>query len=331
MTIKDVAKAAGVSVSAVSRYLNGGSLSAEKAARIAQAVEETGYRPNQAAQTLRSGSVRQVGIIVPKIHSQSVSQVLAGVVSVLEARGYMTTLGSTNARDEKELAYLEMMQTNQVAGIILMATTLTPAKLEAYRSCKVPLVLTGQSFPGIPCVYHDDYNAMKELTARMITGGRKRLCYIGVTEKDQAAGIQRRIGVQDAMKEAGLDGENLPRLVGDFTLDSGYSCMTELLAMEPRVDGVICATDRIAQGAMRALREKGRRVPQDVWVAGVGDNWADIISQPQLTTVRLYHQQCGAEAAGMLLQMLEAAGEELPLRQTKLGYTILERESTGRL
>jgi len=99
-----------------------------------------------------------------------------------------------------------------------------------------------------------------------------------------------------------------------------------LLDEVPDLDGVVCATDRIAQGAMTALREQGRRIPEDVSIAGVGDNWADTVSSPQLTTARLYHVQCGVEAARLLLQMIDSDTPE-PVRQIQLGYTIVERGS----
>ena len=98
MTIKDVARLAGVSPAAVSRYLNGGSLSEEKRVQVREAIRTTGYRPDVAAQTLRTGRVNQVGVIVPKIHSDSVSQVSAGISGALAQQGYLTLLGSTGSQ-----------------------------------------------------------------------------------------------------------------------------------------------------------------------------------------------------------------------------------------
>lgn len=327
MTLKEVAELAGVSPSAVSRYLNGGPLSEDKSVRIRQAIEQTGYRPNAVAQTLRTGKLRQVGVIVPKIHSVSVSQVTAGIESVLSARGYLTMLGCSGGDDLQELRYLEMMQSNHVAGIILMGTTLTPAKADAFRSCRVPLVITGQNFPGLPCVYHDDFDAAKELAARLIQRGRRRLVYLGVDERDAAVGLARRKGVQAALREAGLDGQQLPRSAGDFTPDSGAAEMRRLLEQHPDLDGVICATDAIAHGAMLALRAAGRRLPEDVSIAGFGNSWFNEFSQPRLTTARLFQEECGRDAAGILLQMLEHDAPGSPVRKVALGYSIVERGS----
>lgn len=327
MTLKEVARLAGVSPAAVSRYLNGGSLSEEKSQRIRQTIEATGYRPNQAAQTLRTGHFKQIGVIVPRIESFTVSRVISGINEGLAARDYMPVLGCTNLRDDLELQYLDMMQANHVAGIILMGTSVTPEKVDAFRACAVPLVITGQNVPGLPCIHHDDYNAMKELTSLVLARGRRKLAYLGVSEEDPAAGIARRQGAQDALREAGLDPAALLCLQSGFSIESGYCAAQQLLEQRPDVDGVLCATDKIAHGAMQALKAAGKRLPQEVSIAGVGENWANRISTPQLTTVHLYHQECGRVAAAILLEMIEQRQKSKQARQIKLGYTLVERAS----
>ena len=103
MTIKDVAQLAGVSPAAVSRYLNGGPLSKDKKERIAQAIEETGYRPNMMAKTMRTGRVRQVGVIIPRIFSESVNQIMDGITEELLEKDYMTVLGYSDKVRDREL------------------------------------------------------------------------------------------------------------------------------------------------------------------------------------------------------------------------------------
>ena len=115
----------------------------------------------------------------------------------------------------------------------------------------------------------------------------------------------------------------------------------ELLAEDPAIDAVMCATDVIAHGAMKALKETGRSIPGDVSIAGVGDNWADLMSEPTLSTVKLQQRQCGREAARMLLRLIgEEAGDDSrggdressedpgnSAEHIMLGYTIIERDS----
>ena len=328
MTISDIAKMAGVSSAAVSRYLNGGPLSEQKRAVIREVVEKTGYRPDTAAQTLRTGRVNQVGVIAPSISSQSVGQLTAGIASELDARNYLMLLGNTELDEQRELGYLTAMQRNHVAGIILMGSYYSPQLARAFKNCRVPLVVTGQRFPDVPCVYNDDRSAARELAERMLQRGRKQLVYIGGTERDQATGIARRQGVQDAMNAAGMDGSQLPRICcSAFTMEEGERCMTELLTCCPHLDGVVCLTDTVALGAMRALKKAGRTVGQQVSLAGIGDSWVGDVVEPGLTTVRFYQKQVGEEAARMLLQMLEQAEPNAPVRQTTLGYTVVERGS----
>lgn len=331
MTIKEVAELAGVSSAAVSRYLNGGSLSEEKRSRIRRTIEETGYHPNLVAQTMRTGHIRQIGVIVPKVHSDSVSQVTAGIARQLRQRGYVTLLGSTDHEEGGALGYLDIMQNNQVAGVILMGTCLTPILSDAMRECRVPLVVTGQNYPGFPCVYHDDYNAVRELTKLMLARGHDRVAFLGVTEKDVAAGQHRRQGALDAVREAGLDPDAVPVVVCEFTAESGYLRMKELLKRHPELNGAVCATDTIALGAMKALREQGRKIPEEFGIAGVGDSWACSTAVPELTSAHLYFRECGEDAAALLLSLIErqeeeAAGE-MPMRQMMLGYKIIERGS----
>ena len=339
MTIKEVARLAEVSPAAVSRYLNGGPLSKEKKERIARAIEETGYRPNLVAKTMRTGKISQIGIIVPRIFSESVNQIMDGIAEELLKRDYLTLLGYADTRQDREIQYLEMMQSNRVAGIILMGTTLSDIKKTSLERCTLPIVITGQRYDGFCCVYSDDRNGVRDMTSRMIQKGRKRFAYIGVLEEDAAAGLMRREGFHEALREAGMETENVPLKIAEFTAESGYKAMTELLEEHPDLDAVMCATDIIAHGAMKALKERGKRIPDDVSIAGVGDNWADLVSDPALSTVKLQQRQCGIEAARMLLKLIdiksgeaeESAEPEAAAgstdRHIMLGYQIIERES----
>lgn len=296
MTISDIAKMAGVSSAAVSRYLNGGPLSEQKREAIREVVEKTGYRPDAAAQTLRTGRVNQIGVIAPSISSQSVGQITAGIASELDQQNYLILLGNTELDEQRELGYLTAMQRNHVAGIILLGCYYSPQLARAFKACRVPLVVTGQRFPEVPCVYNDDRSAARELAQRMLACGHRRLVYIGGTEKDQAVGLARRQGVQDALNAAGLD-------------------------------GVVCVTDTVALGAMRALRAAGCAIGTQVSLAGIGDSWVGGVVEPGLTTVRFYQKQVGVEAARMLLQMLEHPENGGPVRQTTLGYSVVDRGS----
>ena len=246
----------------------------------------------------------------------------------LDAQNYLLLLGNTELDPQRELGYLAAMQRNHVAGIILLGSYYSPQLALALKNCRVPVVVTGQRFPEVACVYNDDRSAARELAQRMLEHGRRHIVYIGGTERDQATGVQRREGVQDALNAAGLDGDALPRICCTaFTMEEGERCMKELLACCPALDGVVCVTDTVAFGAMRALKQAGRKIGADVSLAGIGDSWAGSMTEPGLTTVQFYQKQVGEEAARMLLQMLEEKEPGGPVRQVTLSYRVVERGS----
>ena len=326
MTIKEVAELAGVSTAAVSRYFNGGSLSDEKREQIRRVVEENFYTPNALAQTMRTGKSGQIGVIVPHIHSDSMSQIMTGIANGLRKKDYTFILGCTDGEKEKEVQYIESMQKAGMDGIILMGTVMTPHLKSAIENSVVPIVVTGQSFTGIPSVYHDDVHSMKEITKLMLEK-RDKIAYIGVDEEDAAVGQARRRGVEKGLEEAGIAFEKLIRGISDYTLEGGYNAAIKLLENHPDINGIICATDTIAHGAMKAVKESGRKVPEDVSITGVGNSWADTISDPQLTTVKLYFEECGVVAVKVMMELIKSEKGDVPVSNIKLGYQIIERGS----
>ena len=326
MTMKELAKLAGVSAAAVSRYLNGGPLSEEKRRSIRSAIEKTGYQPDPAAKMLRTRSTDIVGLIVPKLDSESVSRLAAGASEYLAGESFNCQLSVSANNPARELAALQLFQSRSAAGVILMGTVLTPA-LEAFlQSTSMPVVVAGQKVRGVPCVYHDDFGAALDLTRLVLASGRRRLCYIGATEQDATAGLARRQGVQAGLREAGLDPE-LPVEISSFELEGGRAAMERLLRRRPDLDAVLCATDRMAFGAIQALKEAGRKLPEDVAVTGIGDSWAGEHISPHLTTAHFYYRSCGETAARLLVEQISERERSAPVMQTMLSYSIKRRES----
>ena len=324
MTIKEVADLAGVSPAAVSRYLNGGPLSEEKRKIIARTIKKTGYQPNIAAQVMRTGRVNQVGVLVPKVDSEAVSKVLSGITNELQQKGYLPVLGCYNGQDEKEIEFLHAMEKNQVAGVVVMAMDMSKEKKEIYQSLSFPVVFTGQSFKGFSCVYHDDYHVMNDLMKRMIKRGRKHIAYIGAFEKDLQAGEARRRGAEMAYMKAGYSKESLIRETVDFFVEDGYNAAKKILGEHPEVDGILCASDIMAIGAIEAIREAGKRVGDDIGIAGVDDFWMDRYVEIPLTSAHLYFQECGLRAAELLLEQMNG---KAATQQICLDYSIIDRGS----
>lgn len=327
MTISEIAKLAGVSSAAVSRYFNNGYVSNEKREAIKKVVEETGYRPSLQAQTLRTRRTKTIGVIVPKIDSNSVGRVVAGIMSVLEKNNYRLLLAVSEQNAKKELEYLTVFDDKQVDGVILLATVLSAELKKKVKQMSVPVVLAGQYLAGCNCVYHDDYHAMYDLTKLVLSKGCKSFCYIGVTNRDRAVGAERIRGFQDALATAGLPIPEENAETGGFTIESGYEKMEELYRKHPDVDAVICATDKIAVGAMRYLKEQGRNVGKDVLLAGQGDSVLAGNVSPSLTTIHYYYEDSGEKSAQMILELIKKG--TISIREIKLGYELVEHESTN--
>lgn len=159
---------AGVSRATVSRYLNEGYVSEEKKERIRKVIEETGYQPSSQAQTLRTKKTKLVGVILPKINSDTISRMVAGISEGLSKNGYQLLLAVTNNNLDEEIKYLNLFKDNQVDGIIFIATIFTARHKKLLKECKVPVVILSQHLDGYSSVSHDDFHAAKEMTELLL-------------------------------------------------------------------------------------------------------------------------------------------------------------------
>lgn len=327
MTIAEIAARAGVSKTAVSRYLNDGYVSAEKREAIRRVIEETGYVPSRQAQMLRTGQSGLIGVILPRINSESIGRIVRGISRILGDSRFQLLLANTDNRAEKELEYLEVFRKGRVDGILLIATMLTPAHRKAIRECQVPVVVEGQCLSDASCVYHDDQGAAHALTNELIEAGCRRIAYFGVTTRDKAAGLARRHGFLEALSEAGIAVDDALMQTCDFSVESGMEACRSLLQSGTAFDGIFCATDSIAIGAMEALHEAGVSIPDAVKVVGVGHARISGLVRPKLTTAHYFYEKSGEEAARILLEIIRD-GVDIH-QQIKLGYEIVRRESTA--
>ena len=326
MDINQIAQMAGVSRATVSRYLNDGYVSQEKRAAIRRVIEKTGYVPSRQAKTLRTGKTNVVGVIIPKINSASVSRMVAGITPVLNEAGYQVLLANTSNDAAREVEFLRLFsEKNQVDGVILIATVVTPEHEEAIASLPVPVVVLDQNVECCSCVFQNDLDAMHDVASVALRTSRHP-AYIGVFEADVAVGQMRRKGFLAACAEAGVEVPERAMRVAEFTVDSGYEQAEALLEEYPELDGIVCATDSIAYGALTCLREYGHRVPDEVVVTGIDDSEISQIVTPTLTTVHNHYKTSGTEAARMLVGFM--TGEEYVSRKIKMGYEVVTRNST---
>lgn len=325
MTIREIADLANVSSAAVSRYLNGGSLSREKKERIQKVVEEHGYVPSSYARAMRTKKSMQVGVIIPKIDSESMPSIVAGISCGLNEAGYNFLLADTNSSQEKELEYLEFFRNYQLDGILFAAARVTQRHKEKLQMLQKPVVVIGQDLEEYPCVYHSDWEASFEMMGKMLKAGCERIAYIGVDEADIAAGAKRKQGVCEAIHRYGKKVTRFVTETAEFSTESGYSRMKKLMGRYPDLDGVFCATDDIAVGAMLYLKECGKKIPDEIKIAGIGDSEMGRVITPRLTTAHYYYRTSGKRAAELLVDMME--NERRGREKIQLGFEIMSRET----
>lgn len=327
MNINEIAQLAGVSRATVSRYLNDGYVSVEKREKIRDVISRTGYVPSSYAQTLRTNRSGVIGIVVPKISSEAVSRMVDGATSLFAEQGLHPLLGNTSQDICRELEYLSVFQNRQVDGVLFIATVLTGKLEKALKALSMPVVVLGQETALCGCVCYDDFAAAHDLTSEMLRRKRKTIGYIGVSNDDRAAGLARQQGFEAALRENSVQRNQELMLRGAFSVESGKENAKILLERAPCLDGIFCATDNIAAGAMLSLRECGKRVPEDVAVCGVGDSQIAKLLFPPLASANLHYRTGGEEAARMLLELLD--GQDAVRRNLRLGCTIAVRESLG--
>lgn len=322
MTINEIAELAGVSRATVSRYLNNGYISEEKAKRVQEVIAQTGYVPSTQAQQLRTKKTNLIGVILPKINSESISRIVAGISQVLSERGYHILLANTDNDEKKELDFLQLFQDNRVDGIILVGTIFTKEHMKLMKDLPIPVVVLGQHVEGYSSIYHDDLNAAEAITDLMVESGGKNFGLIGATHLDVAVGHDRKEGFLKSLKKAGIQISESAIREAAFTSESSYDMTKELLETNPQIDSLFCATDSMAIGAAEYLKEIGKKIPEDVQLIGFGDSKMGRVIEPKLTTVHLSYKTSGEDAAKIILELLEHKNQAV--RQMKLGYRIVQ-------
>lgn len=315
--INDIAKLAGVAKSTVSRYLNGGSVSEKTRLKIDAVVKETGYQPNQFAQSLKRKRTNMIGVVIPRLNSYASNETLIGIESVMREINYQILIANTNLDTKREIEALKTFETSKIDGIILLATIITPELLACIKKIKVPVMIVGQNHPNLYTVIQNDYEAAKMLGAYFKTHQKDNLAYIGVSETDEAVGVNRKRGV--------IDGYEYPLDIYEttFSLNDAYQLGLKVLS-EKDYNGIICATDNIALGILKAAHELKINVPKTLSIAGFGGYETTSIVSPQVTTMKYDYIVTGEVAARALLKRIN--DEEIPQIHV-MPFTLEEKES----
>lgn len=300
-TIQDIAKKAGVTKSTVSRYLNGGSISLETAQKIEKVIKEENYTPSPFARSLKAKLSSMIGVIVPRVDSAATAQTLMGIDEVVEELNYEFIMNNARQDSKREIKAIETFARNKVAGIILIATEITSAHITAIKNCPVPVVIVGQEYDEIHSVVHDDYAAGFELVKNLAELGYHELTYVGVSKRDYAVGVVRKEGIFSGAKAHQF--EKFEQLEGDFSSQKALTIGMDLFKDQTH-SLVIAATDKIAVALMKAAQQCGRKIPEEVAIAGFGGYEIGQFMNPTLTTVEYQFKEAGRVSMKVLEKLI---------------------------
>jgi LacI family transcriptional regulator len=329
ITIADVAAQAGVSKTTVSRVLNGkGELDIATATRVRRVIDELGYVPSARAVGLARGRTRIVGMLVPSLMWPWIGDVVQGAVDVLESDSYGLLLFTCNRGEESMRQFATHVSAKSFDGLLVIEPENQLGYIAELHERGLPVVLIDDrghqpQFPSVSTTNRDGGVAV----ARHLIGiGRRRPLVI--TGIDAFGCTQERLdGFRAEYAAIGVHLDPDRIVEGDFTFDCGRLAVKRALADGLEFDAIFAHNDLSAVGAMLAVRESGRRVPDDIAVVGFDDVPAAAHADPPLTTVRQPLRQMGAAAARMLLAHF--AGAPMPMEPNVIPTTLVVRGSTA--
>lgn len=327
ISIKDIARAAHVSHSTVSRALRNSPLvNPQTRALIQRIAEQKGYTVSAVARSLATNRTGTIGIVVTTIADPFAGEVVSGVEEFALSHRYAVILAAGHADPDRELRAVQSLQERRVDGILIMASRVGALYLQMLSKMNVPIVLINSHHPGefVYSVRIDNVGGARMATKHLADLGHRRVAYIGDRFGFQSD-MERFHGYRNGLEEANLGFE--PELVvhGDGTPGGGMEAMRRLLSLADRPTAVFCYNDREAFGAMRAIREYGLHVPSDVSLVGFDDLFLSSFTDPPLTTVRQPKREMGQLAGEILLKLL---GGEKPGSRVTTGELVV-RESTA--
>ena len=304
MTNKEVAELAGVSIAAVSRYLNGGYLSEEKRKRIAAAIEETGYVPSANARILRTKKSDTVGVILTRTDESAMTGVVSGIEKYFFAGELGTSLAYVGDDVKEQAKTMRSLLERQIDGIILISSAPLPGDLELYERARVPVVIVGQHVRDMSCVRFDNFGAAYDLASSLGCNPESRIAYIDVEGRYRSFGTDRRKGFLAGLERIGIPETNIHVRSCGFSVNDGYLAVKRLLDVRYEFDFISCATDTLAAGAIKAIREHygTKRRPQ---VSGFGNNPILQAAAGPLPTVSFDYEECGIKAAETMVELLK--------------------------
>ncbi|MGY6707084.1 MAG: HTH-type transcriptional regulator GntR [Rhizobiaceae bacterium] len=330
LTLKDVAREAGVSAITASRALRTPEIVSPAArARVEAAVQTLGYVPNPAAQALASTRSRVLGVIIPSVTNQIFADLMAGVMDATEDKAFAPQFANTRYRLQREVELLRLFATQRPAGMVVTGIDQSPEarRIIEQMGCPVVQVLEVNDDPIDMMIGCDQIDAGRCAVRHLIEQGYRRIGFLGARMDPRA---QRRLaGYRDVLAVAGLDDPSLIVTTPQSSSASmGGRLMADLLAIAPDVDAVFCNNDDVALGALFECQRQGIRVPNQMGIVGFNDLDVVSVSVPSITSVRTHRYDMGAEAVRMIAAAIE--GQRPDPAVIDQGYTLMVRQSTQR-
>lgn len=329
--MRRVSELAGVSTATVSRALkNPEMVLPETREKILKAVEDLGYRPNMLARSFYSGKTHTIVVIVTDLTNPFFARIVKGVEIVAQQLGYSVLLGDTNDNIERERVYAEMVLNNKADGLIQLDHVFPFDKKDTDIAKNVPMVSVCDAIDGpndFPYITIDNFAASREVAKHLVSLGHKRIGAISGQEDSQVT-IDRLGGLKRVLQEHGINFNEDWFIRGSYNKQSGEACATKLLEQEELPTAIFCFSDEIAIGAIKAIKRKGLRVPEDISVIGF-DN-IDICEyiDPPLTTVDQPAVEMGKRAMEVLYKLIQ--GEPIEHFAEYKPFQLLIRESTAK-
>ena len=334
VTIMDVAEAAGVSISTVSRVINqNSSVADETRKRVMEAVRDLEYVPNAFAGKSPHKSKKLIGVLFPDISNNVFGRIMQGINNVITPYGYNTIICETRGELEQEIHFLNVLKDKQVDGIIMANIHIPEEHMMWIHKHQKPVIYVCQDLPKfslkVPCssVNMDNRHAISDMVHHLYNMGHRSIAFVGGPMDDLSAGKNRYEGYVNGMRECGLPvQEDLVTFQESFSIEAGYNGMHhvyEVASLLPTA--VLCASDNMAVGAIGFLYDNNIPVPQHMSVTGVDDSNLASAIRPSLTTIRHATEETGVKAALLLLGFISAPDSEG--RAYNVPYQILRRQS----